>query len=331
MRYLELSHEIFHGMLTYPGLPTPQIGTHLARAESRSLYEGGAEFHIGTISLCTNTGTYLDTPAHRFADGHDLAGLALSACMNLPALVIDLPDGAAEPELLDGLDLTGRAVLFRTNKSACFGTPAYLEPGHPYLSEACCERLVAEGAQLVGIDALNVDDTSQKSRPAHTVLLAAGIPIVEHLTNLAELPASGALFTALPLRIQGLGTFPVRAIASIPDRDPICELVIDCIEVKPLAHFWAAVFNTQAVVESLDWAECSTQLHGGLKLAFQRVPEAKIAKNRLHLDLWSDDLESDTQRLEGLGATRIGPVIDGSISPFQVLADPAGNEFCLVT
>ncbi len=172
--------------------------------------------------MVANTGTYLDSPAHRWADGADLSGLALERLADLPGVVVELAQGkraflasdlpaSGTPEG----DLTGRAVLLRTGWSAHFATPRYFEP-HPYLAGAAAEELVRRGAALVGIDSLNIDDTSGGERPAHSVLLRAGIPIVEHLTNLAALPARGFRFFAVPPKVAGMGTFPVRAFAQIP-------------------------------------------------------------------------------------------------------------------
>lgn len=219
--FIDLSHTITDGMITYPGLPAPRLGTVLSREASRGRYAPGVEFHIGSIELCTNTGTYLDTPSHRYADGWNLARLPLDRCVDLPLVVIDLPAGTASPYGFGpvdfrGLDIAGAAVILRTGWSRHFGTADYVATGHPFLSKAGTDALVAAGVTLVGIDALNIDSTIGADRPAHTGLLAAGIPIVEHLTNLAALPLAGARFTAVPIKIEGLGTFPVRAFATIP-------------------------------------------------------------------------------------------------------------------
>lgn len=219
--FIDLSHTITDGMITYPGLPAPKLGTVLSREASRGRYAPGVEFHIGSIELCTNTGTYLDTPSHRYADGWNLAGLPLDRCVDLPLVVIELPTGAASPygfgpDDFRGLDIADAAVIFRTGWSRHFGTAHYVSTGHPFLSEAGTDALIAAGVTLVGIDALNIDSTIGTDRPAHTGLLAAGIPIVEHLTNLVALPLAGARFTAVPIKIEGLGTFPVRAFATIP-------------------------------------------------------------------------------------------------------------------
>jgi kynurenine formamidase len=217
---IDLSHTITDGMETYPGLPVPRLGTVLSREASRGKYAPGVEFHIGSIEMCTNTGTYLDTPAHRYADGWDLQSLPLERCAHLPLVVVDLPSGAAEPygfgpDDFAGLDVRGAAVLMRTGWSANWGTPTYFEKRHPYLTAEGTATLVEAGAVLVGIDSLNIDGTIGLDRPAHSGLLAAGIPIVEHLTNLAGLPATGARFTAVPVKVAGLGTFPVRAFATV--------------------------------------------------------------------------------------------------------------------
>ncbi|MDO8362159.1 MAG: cyclase family protein [Actinomycetota bacterium] len=223
--FVDLSHTITEGMETYPGLPVPRLGTVLSREASRGRYAPGVEFHIGSIELCTNTGTYLDTPAHRYADGWDLQSLPLERCVDLPLVVVDLPAGAVAPygfgpSDFAGLPLAGAAVIMRTGWSSRWGTAGYFEPSHAYLSAEGTSALADAGAALVGIDALNIDSTVGLDRPAHSGLLAAGIPIVEHLTNLAALPSTGARFTAVPIKIAGLGTFPVRAFATLPHPQP---------------------------------------------------------------------------------------------------------------
>jgi kynurenine formamidase/predicted enzyme related to lactoylglutathione lyase len=337
-RFLDLSHEITDGMVTYPGLPGPVMGTVLSREDSRARYAEGTEFHIGTVQLCTNTGTYLDTPFHRFADGHDLSGLDLARCADLPAVVVHVAPGvtAIGPDVIGDLDVDGRAVLFDTGWSRHWGSEQYLANTHPFLTEATVEALIEGGAALVGIDSLNIDTTTGGERPAHTRLLQAGIPIVEHLTNLAELPLLGARFTAVPPKMSGLGTFTVRAFASVPDggeveRTAVCEVVIDCADPGRLAEFWSHVVDGQARVRSDAWATVRDPRPGGLLLAFQRVPEDKVVKNRVHLDIWSDDIAADAARLVALGATLAGEIIDDDTGGFQILQDPEGNEFCLVT
>jgi kynurenine formamidase len=224
MRFVDLSHVVEDGMITYPGLPAPQIGLHLAFDESHGNYAEGTEFQIGRISMVTNTGTYLDTPAHRWRDGHDLAGLALERCAQLPAVVIRAADSGHPigPELFAGLghggelDLSRTAVLVHSGWDRLWGTDAYLDSDHPHLTEAACEVLVAAGVALVGIDSVNIDDTRGGGRPAHSTLLAAGIPIVEHLRGLDQLPDTGVVFSAVPVAVRGLATFPVRAYATLP-------------------------------------------------------------------------------------------------------------------
>lgn len=214
-RLVDLSHPIRAGMITYPGLPAPVIGTHLSREDSRQRYAPGTEFVIGTISMVGNTGTYVDAPFHRFPDGADLARIPLSALTDVPGLVIRAGERrAVDADALDGVDLGGRAVLFHTGWDRHFGTPAYAVEA-PFLTAAAANRLIDGGAALVGIDSLNVDSTDGNDRPVHTALLAAGIPIVEHLAGLDELPDRGFELTALPAPIEGLGSFPVRAVARV--------------------------------------------------------------------------------------------------------------------
>jgi len=215
-RLVDLSHTVEHGLVTCPGLPAPVVSEHLSREASRGRYAEGTTFHIGRIDMIANTGTYLDAPFHRFADGADLAGLALESLANLPGVVVDAAAGARaiEPASLPARDLRGCAVLFRTGWSRHFATPAYAE-GHPFLTSGTADALVARGAALVGIDSLNIDDTTGGGRPVHTALLRAGIPIVEHLTALAALGAGAFRFFAVPVKVRGMGTFPVRAFAIV--------------------------------------------------------------------------------------------------------------------
>lgn len=213
-RLVDLSHVVAHGLETYPGLPAPAISDHLSRLASRAHYAPGTEFQIGRIEMVANTGTYLDAPFHRFADTTDLAGLALEQVADLPGVLVDATRAGRRigPDALPSADLCGCAVLFRTEWSRHFGTPAYAT-GHPFLLGAVADALAARGAALVGIDSLNIDDMEDGARPVHTALLRAGIPIVEHLTGLAALPAGDFRFFAVPVKVRGMGTFPVRAFA----------------------------------------------------------------------------------------------------------------------
>jgi kynurenine formamidase len=214
-RLVDLSHVIEDGMVTYPGLPAPRISDHLSREASRDVYAAGTEFHIGRIDMVANTGTYLDTPAHRYPDGFDLAGLPLDLVVGLPGTCVAAPGPAVGPEALDGVELAGRAVLVATGWDRHWRTDRYGDAGHPFLSDAAVARLVEEGAALVGIDSVNIDDTTGAERPAHSGLLAAGIPVVEHLTGLTELVGATFTFSAVPPKVRGLGTFPVRAFAVV--------------------------------------------------------------------------------------------------------------------
>lgn len=214
MPIVELSHVIRPGMVTVPGLPGPEITPHLTREASKAIYAPGTTFEINRISMVANTGTYLDAPVHRYADGTDIAGLPLDRLVHLPGLVVHHP-GPAVPASAFPSDVRGYAVLVHTGSDRHFGTPEYAAPDHPYLSVEAVELLVSGGAALVGIDAVNVDDTRTGDRPVHSGLLAAGIPVVEHLTGLAQLPESGFRFHAAPPMVAGLGTFPVRAYAIV--------------------------------------------------------------------------------------------------------------------
>lgn len=217
-RFVDLSHPVEAGMVTYPGLPGPVIEHHLTREASRGHYAPGVEFQIDLIHLCGNTGTYLDSPFHRYGEGTDLAGLPLERLVDLPAVRVDVTGSAGlavDALALRPYDLAGRAVLVHTGFDRHWGTDAYLRD-NPFLTRAAAAMLVEAGAALVGIDSLNIDDTGDTTRPAHSLLLGAGIPIVEHLANLGEVPVSGARFSAIPAPIRGTGTFPVRAVARIP-------------------------------------------------------------------------------------------------------------------
>ncbi|MEV8377990.1 cyclase family protein [Kribbella sp. NPDC056861] len=215
--YVELSHVIRAGMVTLPDLPGPELGKHLTREASREIYAPGTEFEIGRISMVTNTGTYLDSPYHRYPDGHDLTGFSLERTADLPTVVVAIGEQRGiDAAVLAAHEVEGKAVLLHTGDDARFGTPQYVENPH-FLTRDGAEWLIAHGAVLVGIDAANIDDMTDGTRPAHTLLLGAGIAIVEHLTSLARVPSSGALFTATAPRIDGLGTFPVRAYAKLPN------------------------------------------------------------------------------------------------------------------
>jgi kynurenine formamidase len=210
--YIDLSHDIIDGMITYKGLPAPLICDHLSRTASRAVYAEGTEFQIGKISMVGNTGTYIDTPFHRYADGYDLAGLNLAHISDVPGLLVKATAPVITPDCFAGADLKGKAVLVHTGWDIHWRTDQYFE-GHPYLTEAAALYLRDAGVLLVGIDSYNIDDVSGGTRPVHTVLLAAGIPIVEHMTNLAALPADGFRVFAVPPKIRFMGTFPVRAHA----------------------------------------------------------------------------------------------------------------------
>ncbi len=214
--FIDVSHTVVHGMLTYKGLPAPLICDYLSREDSRSHYAPGTEFQIGKIEMVANTGTYLDSPFHRFAHGADLADLPLTSLADLDAVVVTPAPGrrAIDEGAFDRLDVAGKAVLVRTGWSQHFGSDQYFE-GHPFLTEGAAQYLCQAGATLVGIDSLNIDDTADGRRPVHTTLLGAAIPIVEHLTRLADLPAGGFKFFAVPVKVRAMGTFPVRAFGLV--------------------------------------------------------------------------------------------------------------------
>jgi kynurenine formamidase len=211
---IDLSHAVEHGMITYKGLPAPIICDFLSREASRARYAPGTEFHIGKIEMVANTGTYLDSPFHRYADGQDLSQLPLERLANLATVVVRVPAGKRKigPELFERFDVSGKAVLVATGWDRHWRTDQYFE-GHPFLTTDAAQWLRDAGATLVGIDSLNIDDTADLARPVHSVLLGACIPIVEHLCGLDALPESGSRFFAVPVKVKSFGTFPVRAFA----------------------------------------------------------------------------------------------------------------------
>ncbi len=221
-RVVDLSHPIRAGLVTYPGLPAPTITPHLTREDSRARYARGTEFAMDVITMIGNTGTYLDSPFHRYAEGSDLAGLDLATLVGLRAEVFHLEDAwdasrrGIRPKTLADRDVRGAAVLLHTGWDRWFGQPEY-GTGAPFLTGDAAQWLIDGGAVLVGIDSVNIDDTeSGGERPAHTLLLGAGVHVVEHLTNLGQLPPRGARFTSAPPAVEGFGTFPVRAFAELP-------------------------------------------------------------------------------------------------------------------
>jgi kynurenine formamidase len=216
---IDLSHAIRAGMVTFKGLPGPVICDYLSREASRKNYEGGAEFQIGRIDMVSNTGTYIDCPFHRYADGKDLSETALERFVNLPAVVVRVDHRShidVRAEDFDGVDVFGKAVLVHTGCSRHWQTEQYFE-NHSFLTAEAAERLRDRGAVLVGIDSHNIDDTrSRNCRPVHTTLLREEILIVEHLRGLDRLPDRGFAFSAVPPKFAGVGTFPVRAFAQVP-------------------------------------------------------------------------------------------------------------------
>ena len=214
---LDLSHPIREGMITYPGLPGPQMTDHLTRAAAEEAYGPGITFHIGRISMVANTGTYLDTPFHRYADGNDLATIAMGRLVDLEGVLVRVAgatDRAVDAPQLAPYEVAGRAVLVHTGWDRHWGTAGYGR-ANPFLTEAATRWLVEQEPALVGIDSVNIDDVNDRTRPAHSGLLAAGIPIVEHLRGLDRLPPSGFRFHAAPPAVERFGTFPVRAYAVI--------------------------------------------------------------------------------------------------------------------
>jgi len=213
---VDLSHPIENGMITYTGLPGPNITDHLSRKASRGHYAPGTTFQIGKIEMVANTGTYIDAPFHRYADGKDLAQFDIGSVANLDGVLFQADTGtrAITPNLFKSRDVGGKAVLIHTGWDRHWSTAQYFED-HPFLTRESAAYLKSAGAALVGIDSLNIDDNTDGKRPAHTILLGAEIPIVEHMCNLGSLPAVGFKFFAVPAPVKGMGSFPVRAFALI--------------------------------------------------------------------------------------------------------------------
>ena len=214
-RIVDLSHVIEHGMTTYPCLPGPHICDFWTREGSAANYDDGSSFQIGRIDMVANTGTYLDSPFHRYAEGRDLAELPLPSLADVPGIVVRQPwenDIAVDAAAFEGLDAAGRAVLVHTGWDRHWRTERYGD-GHPFLTAEAADWLIEHGAALVGIDSNNIDDTRKRRRPVHSKLLGADIPICEHMTGLGQLPDEGFRFSAVPPKVRGMGTFPVRAYA----------------------------------------------------------------------------------------------------------------------
>lgn len=214
--FIDLSHTVEHGMTTYKGLPAPIICDFLSREASEKHYADGTTFHIGKIEMVANTGTYIDSPFHRYADGKDLSELTLESTADLECLVFRAAPGerAIGPGLFSEADVRGKAVLVHTGWANHWGSEQYFE-GHPFLTAEAAEWLKASESSLVGIDSLNIDDTSSGHRPVHSILLGADIPIVEHMCHLEDLPESAFKFHAVPVKVRSFGTFPVRAYAVV--------------------------------------------------------------------------------------------------------------------
>jgi arylformamidase len=214
-RFIDLSHTVQHELLTYKGLPVPIISDYMSREASKAHYTHGTEFHIGRIDMVGNTGTYIDSPFHRFSDGRDLSELPLESVADLQGIRINgNKTPANDVDLFEGKDVAGKAVLVHTDWSRHWMTDRYFD-NPPYLTRKAAEFLVKNRAALVGIDSMNIDDINDKSRPVHTVLLEANIPVLEHLTNLRELPDEDFRFFAVPVKVKSFGTFPVRAFTII--------------------------------------------------------------------------------------------------------------------
>lgn len=215
---IDVSHTVEHGMITYKGLPAPVISDHLSREDSHTRYAPGTEFQIGKIEMVANTGTYLDSPFHRYARGKDLAGLDLYSLANVDGVVVrctETSDPAITERSFSDIEVKDKAVLVHTGWDTHWRTEEYSSGNHPFLTEGAATYLAKHGAALVGIDSFNIDATHDGNRPAHSVLLGHDIPIVEHLCGLGELPNGGFKFFAVPVKVRAFGTFPVRAFGLV--------------------------------------------------------------------------------------------------------------------
>ena len=216
LRHIDLSHTVEDGMVTYKGLPAPIVCDWMSREQSRSRYAGGTEFHIGKIEMIANTGTYIDSPFHRYADGIDVSGLPLEKLAAVECVVVRIANDVRHigDEFFRGVDIRSKALLVNTGWDLHWRTDQYFED-HPHLTESAARYLVEAGASLVGIDSFNIDSIADGTRPVHSILLRQAIPIIEHMCNLAEVPEAGATLTAAPVAVKGMGTFPVRAFATV--------------------------------------------------------------------------------------------------------------------
>ena len=216
LRHIDLSHTVEDGMVTYKGLPAPIVCDWMSREQSRSRYAGGTEFHIGKIEMIANTGTYIDSPFHRYADGIDVSGLPLEKLAAVECVVVRIANDVRHigDEFFRGVDIRSKALLVNTGWDLHWRTDQYFED-HPNLTESAARYLVEAGASLVGIDSFNIDSIADGTRPVHSILLRQAIPIIEHMCNLAEVPETGAALTAAPVAVKGMGTFPVRAFATV--------------------------------------------------------------------------------------------------------------------
>jgi arylformamidase len=218
VRHIDLSHIIEDGMITYKGLPAPLICDFMSREESKAKYEPGTQFVITKIEMVANTGTYIDSPFHRYAEGLDISELSLADLAQIECVVIRVDQSVLSigPDHFENVDFRDRAVLVHTGWARYWRTDAYFE-NHAHLTEKAALKLVEGGARVVGIDSYNIDSIATGARPVHSVLLRRGIPIIEHMCNLDAVPERGAFLTAAPVAVKGMGSFPVRAFATVVD------------------------------------------------------------------------------------------------------------------
>ena len=195
-RLVDLSHVIEEGMTTFKGFPGPHLCDYWTRDASAAHYDDGSSFQIGRIDMIANTGTYVDSPFHRYADGGICPNSRSKARRSRRPRGPQALAAASRPTppTSPGLRSRASAVLVHTGWDLYWRTEAYFD-NHPFLTAAAANWLVEQGAAFVSIDSHHIDDTRTRSRPVHGTLLGASIPIGEHLTNLSAVPDTSFRFS----------------------------------------------------------------------------------------------------------------------------------------
>lgn len=220
--YIDLSHSIENGTVTYPGDPPALIELTLDRKLTSKLNGGGTTsgVEINTIKMVSTSGTYIDAPYHVFEDGKKIKDYPIEKLVNLPSIVVKIPENRNYFDVQDisGINVKGKAVLFFSGHDKFFMTPEYGKNA-PYLTIELANILVEKGAIFVGIDSPLIDNMEKQSElgiPVHYKLLGADIPICEDLANLELLPTDGFTITALPAKVA-LESFPARVFATVSE------------------------------------------------------------------------------------------------------------------